>query len=565
MHLPIGISDFRKLVTEKTPSTGGYLFIDKTSFIEEILDDLTEVIVITRPRRFGKTLNLSMLQYFYAATVDGQATKDLFDGLEISKHTECMQQQGKYPVIFISFKDVKQPTFELCLRKIKAVIAETYRKYRTELFSDRIAKDDRLYIDSILQQKSDRIDIEDSIKRLLVLLCQYYNKKPILLIDEYDTPIQEAYLRGYYSELMPFFRNFLSGPLKDDALLKRAILTGILRISKESLFSGISNIKIHSVSSDKYSNHFGFTENEVNLLLNKAKLPAALKQAKDWYNGYNFGGTTIYNPWSIIEFIFEKGKLRPYWVNTSDNELIKQLIINSGAEIKDKIAILIAGKSIKEIVDEHIVFGDLDTNPSALWNLFLMSGYLKAISINTGKNNEDNEEYELSIPNKEIDWLYRKIIREWLSGARGLNWYREFLSDLANGKVAAFEEKLQTLIIGTLSCHDVTTTTQEAFYHGLMLGFISGLKETHEIKSNKESGKGFYDVAIIPKDIAKIGIIMEFKATDEENKLDNEAKIALEQINRSNYVAELNQRGITNICKMGIAFARKAVRIATEE
>jgi hypothetical protein len=563
MHLPIGISDFRKLVTEKTPSTGGYLFIDKTSFIKEILDDLTEVIVITRPRRFGKTLNLSMLQYFYASIVDDKPTKGLFDGLEISKHAECMQQQGKYPVIFISFKDVKQPTFELCIRKTKAVIAETYRKYRRELFSDRIAKDDRLYIDSILEQKSDRIDIEDSIKRLLVLLCQYYKEKPILLIDEYDTPIQEAYLRGYYDELMPFFRNFLSGPLKDESLLKRAILTGILRISKESLFSGISNIKIHSVSSDKYSNHFGFTENEVNILLNKAKLPAVLQQTKDWYNGYNFGGTTIYNPWSIIEFIFEKGKLRPYWVNTSDNELIKQLIVNSGTEIKDKIATLIAGKSIKEIIDEHIVFGDLDTNPSALWNLFLMSGYLKAIPINKDKNNEDNEEYELSIPNKEIDSLYRKIIREWLSGARGLNWYREFLSDLANGRVEAFEEKLQALIIGTLSCHDVTIATQEAFYHGLMLGFVSGLKETHEIKSNKESGKGFYDVAIIPKDVGKLGIVMEFKATDKENNLDNEAKIALEQIDRSNYIAELNQRGITNICKMGIAFARKVVRIAT--
>jgi hypothetical protein len=385
-----------------------------------------------------------------------------------------------------------------------------------------------------------------------------------LLIDEYDTPIQEAYVRGYYDELMPFFRNFLSGPLKDESLLKRAILTGILRVSKESLFSGLSNVQLYSVLNEKYSNCFGFTEDEVNNLLIKAKLPAKTKQTKGWYNGYNFAGTTIYNPWSIIEFIKEKGKLKSYWVNTSGNELIKQLIINSESVIKDQITTLISGGSIKEIVDEHIVFGDLDTNPSAIWNLFLMSGYLKAISVNTGEDDEDSEEYELSIPNKEIDSLYRKIIREWLSGARGLKWYKEFLNVLVTGKVTAFEEKLQTFIYETLSCHDVNEKTQEAFYHGLMLAFVAGLKETHEIKSNKESGLGFYDVVIIPKNRGALGIVMEFKAIEEEKNLEAEAKKGLAQINKSNYIAELKQRDINKICKMGIAFSRRTVKIAHE-
>ena len=375
MHLPIGISSFRELITEKSASGEGFLFVDKTLFIREILDDLTKVIVFTRPRRFGKTLTVSMLNHFYAAEIDGKPTAELFTSLEIAKHQDCMQHQGKHPVISISFKDVKEKNFDLCLTNVKTVMAATYRKHRQALKSEKLAADDQEYINAVLHGTLDQVTLSKSIQRLVELLNQVYNQQPILLIDEYDTPIQEAYLHGYYDQLIPFFRNFLSAPLKDEGLLKRAILTGILRVSKESLFSGLSNVVIYSVLNKNYAKYFGFTEDEVNNLLTRANMPANTKQTKEWYNGYNFGGTTIYNPWSIIEFINEEGRLKPYWVNTSGNDLIKQLITNSEPAIKDKIATLISGESITEIVDEHIVFCDLYLNPSALWNLFLMSGY----------------------------------------------------------------------------------------------------------------------------------------------------------------------------------------------
>ena len=568
MHLPIGVSDFRKLVTHHDSNGKGYLFVDKTFFIQQIIDDLTEVIVITRPRRFGKTLNLSMLQHFYAAEVDGQSTAGLFDGLEISKYPKIMKYQGQHQVVFLTLKDIKANTFESAINKIYEQIRQLYEQHRYVIEDNKISKEEKDIFVSILNQTANIDTLSFSLHNLSYYIHKTLGQKVYILIDEYDTPIQAAYINGYYDELVFFIRGFLGNALKGNSNMNQAILTGILRVSKESLFSDLNNVEIYSVLNKKYSNCFGFTEAEVNNLLIKAKLPLKTKQTKEWYNGYNFAGATIYNPLSIVKFIKEEGILKPYWVNTSGNDLIKQLIINSEPEIKDKIATLISGESIKEIVDEHIVFGDLDTSPSSLWNLFLMSGYLKAVSTNTDDEEEDNEEYELSIPNKEIDSLYRKIVREWLSGARGLNWYREFLNDLVTGKVAAFELKLQTLIGETVSFHDATKNSQEVFYHGLMLGIVAGLRETHIIRSNQESGDGRYDVAIIPKDIKQLGIIIEFKAPKQTEKkeinLEEKAKVALEQTKQCNYIAELKQQGISKMCLMGIAFFKKDLRIVAE-
>jgi hypothetical protein len=561
MHLPVGVSDFRKLIEYKDPLGKGYLYVDKTNFIKEIIYDLSEVIVFTRPRRFGKTLNLSMLQHFFSAYVNGASTKELFTGLNINQDPTCLQQQGQYPVIFISFKDIKQPNFEFCIEKIGSVIAATYRKYEKELSSDKMSNHDKIYIKSILDQNISQVNLESSIKRLLELLFKYYNIKPILLIDEYDTPIQEAYLRGYYDQLIPFFKNFLSEPLKDENLLKRAVLTGILRVSKESLFSGLNNVKIYSILNKKYSNYFGFTENETNKLINTAKLATNLTQTKEWYNGYNFAGETIYNPYSIIEFIKEEGRLRAYWINTSSNELIKSLIINSSNNIKTSIESLIAGHTVREYVDEHVIFSDIKNNPGALWSLLLMSGYLKYTSY------EDQDRgyiCDLCLPNNEIESFYISVIREWISGDRGFVWYQDFLNNLAEGKVEEFASKLQILIDETLSFRDVTKKSQESFYHGLMLAFVSGLKDTHFISSNKESGQGLYDVAIIPKDCNKLGIIMEFKAIHNELKLEKAAKEALLQIKTSKYFIELKSKGINSICLMGISFSKKAIQIVSE-
>ena len=562
MHLPVGVSNFRDLIENKDPQQKGYLYVDKTNFIKEIIYDLTPVIVLTRPRRFGKTLNLSMLHHFFADQVEGESTKELFAGLNIAKDLNCIEHQGKHPVIFITFKDLKQSNFDSCIKKLKDLVAKIYRSYRTVFESLNIAKDDRNYIEAILEQTIDPVILENSIQRLLEILHKYYNKKPILLIDEYDTPIQEAYLNGYYDELIPFFRNFLSAPLKDENNLQRAILTGILRISKESLFSGLSNVEIYSILDENYAKYFGFTEIEVQELLAKANMSKNLEQAKKWYNGYIFGGTTIYNPWSIIKFIKNKGDLDLYWIHTSSNELIRELLIKSDLTIKEKFSQLISGSLIKETIDQHIVFKDLEKNKAAIWSLFLMTGYLKAIKIN--RNYCGYKEYTLAIPNKEIGSLYAKIIQEWLSGSHGIIWYQNLWLFLATGKVKEFENSLQEILIEMASYHDTGKNIQEIFYQGLMLGIVCGLKDTHEIRTNRESGQGRYDLTLIPKDPKKIGIVMEFKAIDEQLNLTEEANKALMQIKKLQYDQELRSRGINEIYSIGIAFSGKSVKLVAD-
>lgn len=562
MDLPVGISDFKELVEYKNPITKqGLLYVDKTLFIKEILKDSAKAIILTRPRRFGKTLNLSMLHHFFANEVLGSATKGLFDNLEIAKDFRCMEYQGKYPVVVVSFKDVKQLNFKFCLENIASVIAKTYRQHREALNSVQMLEDDKAYIKNILELNMSQVKLEHSLSRLLELLFKYYNKKIILLIDEYDTPIQEAYLNGYYSELITFFRNFLSAALKDENNLHKAILSGILRVSKESLFSGLSNIKVYSLLDQKYCSYFGFTEEEVQDLFYKAQLPCDLHQTKEWYNGYNFGGITIYNPWSIINFIKDEGKrLKSYWINTSGNELVKNIIINSSFNVQEKIGTLVAGYNIKEYIDEQTVFTDLTKNPDAIWGLLLMAGYLKYTSYeDKGKRTL----CELRLPNNEISNYYTSVIEEWITGDRGFNWYVNFINDLREGKIEHFAEKLQTLVEETLSFHDVGKKSQESFYHGLMLAFITGLKGTHFISSNKESGEGRYDLALIPFDVNALGILIEIKATNNKLKLEEEAKKALMQIQNSNYVAELKLRGITRICSIGISFSGKAVKVLT--
>ncbi len=381
------------------------------------------------------------------------------------------------------------------------------------------------------------------------------------MIDEYDTPIQQAYLHGYYNDIVPFIRNLFSAALKDNDCLYKGVLTGILRVSKESLFSGLNNVIIYSLLDDKYANHFGFLEEEVNYLIEQLDGAFDKNLIKDWYNGYKFGDKIIYNPWSIINCLKKEGNIKSYWINTSENKVIKAKIMNSEPPTKEKLQILMQGGSISEAIDENIVFQDLDTNVSALWSLLLMSGYLKAKSY---AGTLGGDMCELEIPNKEVGSVYIKVINEWLSGVRGVDWYKKFLDDLVSGRVNEFEQKLQTMIDEVLSYHDTSKKSQESFYHGLMLGFISGLNETHEVKSNRESGKGRYDVAVIPRDIQKLGLVLEFKAVDNENMLNDIANTALAQIKNSKYNAELSKKGINKILGLGIAFSGKKVKIISD-
>ena len=414
MLLPVGVSDFRKLIEYRNPlnQEEAYLFVDKTLLIKEILSDGSEVIVITRPRRFGKTINLSMMHYFFASSVMGQSTANLFEGLAISKQADCMAHQGRHPVISISLKDIKYNNYQDCMQAINVLMSETYQAFSEQLLSDKFSQPQKEYIDLIISGKADIVNLANSLKKLLGFVHTYYGVKPILLIDEYDTPIIQSYIQGFYAELIPFFRGFLASALKDSLSLGRGILTGILRIAKESLFSDLNNVKVYSMLNKKYGEYFGFTENEVDVLFEKQGLKSDKQSIRAWYNGYSIGDHSMYNPWSIISCLSEEGDLKPYWINTSGNDLIRKMIIQSDSDTQEKISLLLKGEVIKEAIDENIVFRELEKNRAAIWGLFLMAGYLNVVSV---ESSIDGDVCELALPNLEIESLYRRISREWLS------------------------------------------------------------------------------------------------------------------------------------------------------
>ena len=550
--LPMGCEDFRTLIDEK------FLFVDKTLLIKELIDDGTTVSLITRPRRFGKTLNLSMLHYFFAEKVLEQPTKGLFNGLKISQTGEqYMAHQGQYPVISVSLKRLTGKTYEIMLNRMRELISFIYRQHLKLLDSPCLVKQQKNRFEAMLGNNATEAHLEVSLLDLAEYLHTHYKKKVIILIDEYDTPIQSGYFNGYYSKVIELMREFLGNCLKTNPYLKRAVLTGITRVSKESLFSGLNNIAVYSLLNRQYKDHFGFTEKEVNRLACKMGYQNKLSEMKAWYNGYEIGGTTLYNPWSIISCMKNEGLLQSYWVNTSGNELIKKLLINSSIEFKQDFESLLRGKSIHKFIREDTVFSDLEdkANESLIWSLFLVSGYLKIV--NFSEELEDEGFYcELSIPNREIHCLYCLLIKTWLRGEQKPEWYKEFIENLLVGKTENFEADLKIILENIVSSHDVAN---EKFYHGLVLGFLSTLKN-YEIKSNRESGRGRYDIAVIPNDSQALGLLFELKnikKTASNATLIKQAKKALQQIDDKNYVAEFKQRGICKVLKIALVFKGK--------
>ena len=567
MRLPIGQSDFREIID------GGFDFVDKSLFIPEILQG-AKVILIPRPRRFGKTLNMSMLRYFFAPEVYGQPTKDLFNHLKVSQAgMDVLQHQGKYPVIFLTFKDVKEDSFESAYKKIYRLIIKVYGEYSYLLESPSLLSEQKEYFKSILKRKADQADLETSLQELTSFLFQHHGVKPIILIDEYDTPIQSGYLQGYYDEVIAFFRNFFGAALKDNAYLFKAVLTGILRVSRESLFSGLNNLKVHSVLHPQLSSFFGFTEEEVNQLLNKAGFQDKAEDIKHWYNGYQIGGTVLYNPWSIVNCIEDGGVLKPFWVNTSDNILIKDLLLKSSFNFKDKFEILLHGTPVERVVDENFVFPDLQKNrEAAVWSLLLMTGYL---TVRACEDTNRGPLCKLAVPNQEIRNLYQVIVEQWLANGYGLEWYEEFLNHLLNGDMEEFQNGLHHIMEHIVSVHDVGKKEPESFYHGLMIGLTASLAgdKKYETRSNRESGYGRYDYLILARDPNKLSILLEFKqvslptskkeSAETQVLLDKAAQEALQQIDQQVYFAELKQRGLTNILKIGLAFSGKRFGIAS--
>ena len=562
----IGISNFREVITSKNPEQQGFLYVDKTMLIKDVIYDGNKVIVLTRPRRFGKTLNLSMLQNFFAKVVDGYETKDLFDNLEISKHPECMKEQGQYQVIFLTLKGVEKKTFEESIETMRGKISDLYKEHRFLLEKDVLLSGEKLVFESILKETSSIEKLATSIKDLSGYLKRYSGKEVYILIDEYDAPIQTAYIKGYYDDMISFMRSFLGNAIKTNSSLKKAILTGILRVSKESMFSGLNNVMVYSIINNDYSEYFGFTEKETDDLLDRAKLPIETHQLKEWYNGYIFGKTIIYNPWSILNFIKSRGELRPYWVNTTSFEVISDLIINSPVTTKEKLERLLLDETIECKIDENIAFADMKKDENAVWNLLLMSGYLKQVSSREDEYGCLYSIYNLKIPNKEVKTVLNRSIKKWLSDFCISSDYESLVASISEGDMETFERELKKVIENVVSCHDATILTQESFYHGLILGFALGLTKTHNIKSNRESGRGRYDICIIPKDKKNLGVVIELKSTYRENDdLLELSKGALEQIKKREYISELKSIGISNICIIGIAFYKKDLSLSYEE
>lgn len=551
MQLPVGESDFESIIDNN------FNFVDKSLFIRDIIQG-HQVTLITRPRRFGKTLNLSMLRYFFSAEVDGKPTKALFDNLAINKAVEiCSKHQGKHPVVSFSFKDIKKDTFDKAYGGIANKISAVYNQYRYLLDSNSLAEEQKTIYRSILEEKATEIHLSNSLMNLTTHLHRHHRAKVVVLIDEYDTPIQSGYLHGYYDEIIDFFRGFFGAGLKDNPYIFRGVLTGILRVSKENLFSGANNLVSYSMLDEQYSPYFGFTEREVERLLAQAGMTDQLDEVRRWYNGYRMGEATIYNPWSIANY-FNRRDLQPYWVNTSDNALIKNLLINSNGVFKDDFEHLLKDGSICHVLDDTLVFSDLNlNNPSALWDLFYMAGYLKVDSCKPAKR---GIECTLSVPNKEILNLYEKIVAEWLSEGKNSRWYDTFIQNLLDGDVATFTNDLQSIMEQVISVHD-TARDPEAFYHGLIIGLTAALHndENYELRSNRESGKGRYDYLIISRNPEKLSILMEFKRTDSPlpRKLKKAAKVALKQIDLKHYIIEAKQRGIKKLLRIGIAFSGK--------
>ncbi|WP_242866453.1 AAA family ATPase [Clostridium acetireducens] len=505
--MPIGISNFKEIIENN------YYYIDKTLLIKEILDDGSKVILLTRPRRFGKTINISMLKYFFEKSEEDKSY--LFKGLKIfSQNNVYTKNQGKYPVIFITLKDIKNSNWEMTYNKIKKCIEEEYDRFALLANSECLTEIEKETFNKIRTGIASESDYENSLKYLTEYLDKHFGVAPILLLDEYDVPIQSGYTNGFYDKIIEFIRNWLSGAVKDNNHISFSIMTGILRIGKESIFSGMNNLKVRTILDNQYSEYFGFTEDEIIEMLKYYGREEELETVKEWYDGYIFGKTEIYNPWSIINYIDNKGSApQAYWLNTSSNDVIHDVIKNSNINIQKNIIKLMEGSSIEEIIDTNIIYLDIYKDDNYLFSLLLLSGYLKAMD--TIQNEFGFTVAKLAIPNKEIKIAYRQEIMIQIS--KGINTMEQIkmVNALVSGDVFTFEKIFTSFLIKTTSFHD----SSESFYHGLMLGITTLLIDKYMIKSNRESGFGRFDLVLIPREKEKVAIIMEFKKANTKEEL----------------------------------------------
>lgn len=549
--LPIGIEDFKRLIDDK------YYFVDKTLMIKELIESQTIVGLFTRPRRFGKTLNMSMIQRFFEKTDESNAY--LFDGLKISEFPECMQYQGQSPVISISLKSMKQATFEEAFAVFKDLIRAEILRHKSVLFqNDAIEKTDLDRLTRFIELKAEKSDYNTSLGFLSRLLASAYNKNVIILIDEYDVPLENAFYQGFYTDMVNLIRSVFESALKTNPSLDRAFLTGCLRVSKESIFTGLNNLDIFTIISPMFTDSFGFTPDEITDILKYYKLEDKANEIKEWYDGYLFSDTQIYNPWSTINHIKNltvnpNYPCKPYWSNTSSNEIVKRLIEESNDRTKNAIEELINGTPVRAQIYEDITYGTIDVNSEYIWSFLLFTGYLKVTAYETIG---DETYYEMVIPNTEVKSIYKNTIRAWFEKKINADSRTDILEAILKADAEKLEDLLCTWMVNTISCFD----EQENYYHGFVTGLVSGFNG-YMVVSNRESGNGRFDLVVKQRSKWNYAAILEFKIVDKYNQMTKACEDALKQIEEKDYEASLRDEQYENIAKLGVCFCQKRCRV----
>ena len=548
MHyrLPIGEDDFAQVRRE-------YYFVDKSPFIREFMDRHGAVTLFTRPRRFGKTLMLSMLRYFFDIE-QAEKNRQLFDGLAIAKDAEAMLGQGTRPVVFLTLRELKFTSWEKMESGLRNVFSELFRKYRFLLKDVELDSVDRENFEQIYMGKAALVSEMNALELLLHLLNRHYGRKPILLLDEYDTPIQQGWQYGFYDHFVEVMRVLLTKALKTNPSLDFAVLTGVLRISKESIFSDLNNLQVDSILSPRYPEAFGFTPDEVNRMAQDFGWQEKLPEIKDWYDGYRLRGREIYNPWSVLQYFANDCEPRPYWVNTSGNAILAELMRSIDDEHAATLESLLQGGSVQAFLREGVIYSDIGDDEDALYTMLVTTGYLTV----AGEQRIGYEtQYDLCLPNKEIQSLFAdEILRRFRHYQK-----KSALVRLMQALLAGDAEKAQTglskFLESMVSAFD--TGAKESFYHGFVLGMTAVLVPDYEVQSNREAGYGRFDVAVFPKDTAKTGLLLEFKTADHDAELADRAEAALKQIKERDYMAPFRARGIGQVHQYGVAFCGKQV------
>lgn len=558
LPLPVGVSDFKKLVT-------GYYYVDKTLLFKDFLDTRPQVSLFTRPRRFGKTLSMDMIKTFFE--ISDTDTAKYFKNRKIWNCGEkYRQEQGKYPVIFVTFKDVKFPTWEQTYDAIREIIAKEYLRHEILLTSEKCNAYDKEYFRKVVEGSITEVSMTRAFQELSYQLNKHYGQSAIIIIDEYDTPIQQGYTSGYFEQIINFMRNLLSGAFKDNFHLAFGFMTGILRVAKESIFSGLNNLTIHSVLDEKYSEYFGFTQDEIKEMTRYYDVPEKYSEICDWYDGYHFGNKDIFNPWSVINYFYNDHFPKAYWQSTGDNSIIRQIVSEAEGETAKNLHKLMQGQTIASYIDTSVIYPEIKNNPATIYSFLLAAGYLKTIQ--TDQLPDGNSICDIAIPNKEIFYVYEKEILSALSDIIPQSSAIAVQQAILKQDTVKLQEHLQKLLINTISCFDYA---QENFYHGLMLGICAIMNNLYQVNSNKESGHGRYDIQLRPLNKKMPGIIIELKVLKQEiplehleEKLSRSATEALHQIDQNQYLTSMKQEDITEFLKIGISFYKKNVRLISQ-